>query len=80
MQYFKKFPDALRHAVQSLCFEQKAPSLGRALREDKLSCELLVASCVSQSDLGCAEQDEGRGLSPPWGQSTGERECVCVVG
>lgn len=36
----------------------------------------LVESCVSQSDLGCAEQDEGRGLSPPWGQSTGERECV----
>ena len=30
------------------------------------------------SDLGCAEQDEGRGLSPPWEQSTGER--VCIVG
>ena len=39
----------------------------------------LVESCVSQSDLGCAEQDEGRGLSLPGGRVL-ERGSVCTVG
>ena len=66
--------------VQGLGFEYKAPSLEGTMREGPLSCELFGSKlCISRSNLGCAEQDGGSGLSPPLGAVCwGECVCVCV--